>query len=124
MTYEEIEKALTQCGDLSDFDCKGCPLEGEPLCLSIILENALDYINRLKAEKEDMHDNIVGYKAYIDNHEEIWKRNAEIDKAIVRKDTAKEILQIIYELCKVRKEIQWDDVWYLVKRYGVEMDYE
>ena len=37
-------------------------------------------------------------------------------------ETAKEILQPIYELCKVRNNIQWDDVYFLVHRYGVEIE--
>lgn len=40
------------------------------------------------------------------------------------KQVAKEIFQILYELCKVRKQIEWDDIWFLVKRYGVEVDDE
>lgn len=40
------------------------------------------------------------------------------------KQSAKEIFQILYELCKVRKQIEWDDIWFLVKRYGVEVDDE
>ena len=105
MTDEEIEKTLTQCGDLSDFNCKGCPLEVNPLCFSVTRENALDYINRLKAEKEQ-----------------------------VRKDAAKEILQEVYKLCGnlvadnspdsidfmdfARAELLTD----LCQKYGVEVD--
>ena len=40
----------------------------------------------------------------------------------VRKETAKEILQQIYNLCKVRDSIQFDDIYYLVNRYGVEIE--
>lgn len=35
------------------------------------------------------------------------------------KNIAKDILQSLYELCKVRGQIQWDDIWFLVIRYGV-----
>ena len=38
------------------------------------------------------------------------------------KETAKEILQQIYNLCKVRNSIQFDDIYYLVNRYGVEVE--
>lgn len=48
----------------------------------------------------------------------------EKEKEQIRKGTAKDILQPLYNLCKVRKEIQWDDIWFLVKRYGVEVDDE
>lgn len=40
----------------------------------------------------------------------------------VEKKTAKDILQCIYDLCKIRKEIEWDDVYFLLKRYSIEVD--
>lgn len=40
----------------------------------------------------------------------------------VRKETAIGILQGIYELCKEKKQIEFDDVFYWVMKYGVEVD--
>lgn len=40
----------------------------------------------------------------------------------VRKETAKEILQDLYELCKERQEISWDDIYYFVLKYGVDVE--
>lgn len=40
----------------------------------------------------------------------------------VQKETAKDILQPLYELCREHGQIQWDDIWFLVKRYGVEIE--
>lgn len=40
----------------------------------------------------------------------------------VRKETAKEILQGIYALCKERGQIQFDDVFYWAMKYGVGVD--
>ena len=40
----------------------------------------------------------------------------------VRKETAKEILQQIHNLCKERDSIQFDDIYYLVNKYGVEVE--
>ena len=38
------------------------------------------------------------------------------------KEVAKEILQPIYELCKVCKEITFDDLNFLVMKYGLELE--
>lgn len=119
MTDEEIEKALTQCGDLSDFDCKGCPLEGEDLCYSIIRENALDYINRLKIRVQEL--GACGVR--------ILEREADY----IRKDTAKEILGTI-KGCQTmsipqrkqynRYELDQKDFENIADKYGVEVDDE
>ena len=39
-----------------------------------------------------------------------------------RKETAREILLPIYELCKVRGTITFDDLYFLYKREGVEVE--
>lgn len=39
-----------------------------------------------------------------------------------KKETAKDILSILYELCVERKEITWDDIYFLTKIYGVEVE--
>lgn len=99
MTDEEIEKALTQCGDLSEFDCTECPLEGNALCFSIIRENALNYINRLKAKNKELQDKnrrVLDWKRRQEkfNNEMIDRFDEELkkQKEQVRKDTAKEII--------------------------------
>lgn len=106
MTDEEIEKALKDLTsiDLSDeSNYDSCGRIIPPRGMSVIYE-ALDYINRLKAENEDLYFQNKNLQTYIDNHEEIWKRNAEIDKVQVRKDTAKDILQMLYEISKTDKD--------------------
>ena len=55
------------------------------------LQNQVD---ELKAEKEDLYFQNQNLQTYIDNHENIWKRNTE--QAV--KDTAKEILTEIDDL--------------------------
>lgn len=138
MTDEEIEKALKDLtsidlSDESNYDscCRIIPPRG----MSVIYE-ALDYINRLKAENEDLYFQNQNLQTYIDNHEEIWKRNAEIDKAIVCKHTAKEILQKVFNKCddlvadKSPDSIDFVDfvrdtiVSELAKQYGIEVDDE
>lgn len=125
MTDEEIEKALTQCGDLSNFDCKGCPLEGEALCYSIIRENALDYINRLKEQIYQTEQKLAecenGYQATLD----LERRMRADDKEQARKDTAKEILQLWYDECMARlRPEEAKQVAQIAKDYGVGVDDE
>lgn len=54
MTDKEIEKALEVCG-LSDLDCKDCPyFNNIATCLRLKDRDAYEYIQRLKAEKEQI----------------------------------------------------------------------
>lgn len=55
MTDNEIIKAMDICGHLEA--CAECPLgdmEGVDKCMHTLLQNALDLINRLKEENEDL----------------------------------------------------------------------
>ncbi len=137
MTDEEIEKALTQCGDLSEFDCTGCPLEGNALCFSIIRENALNYINRLKAKNKELQDKnrrVLDWKRRQEkfNNEMIDRFDEELKKLKeqIRKDTAKEILQELFGAREFEPLYDRDTSGYvrlkeikeLSKKYGVEVD--
>ena len=99
MTDKEIEKALEICGKLGD--CVSCPCDGYN-CIQKDL-GALDYINRLKAEKEQ-----------------------------IRKNTAKEILRELFDDAKeMAKDKNYDfAIAYIrmktilrfkAKEYGVEV---
>lgn len=118
MTDEEIEFALKQY-----------VIGGGRNVVNMDWAAALDYINRLKAENEDMYGELMNLRAYIDNHEEIWKHNAEIDKAIVRKDTAKEIWQSLYNECCRNPDLynitlNRNDIIIQARCHGVEVDDE
>ncbi len=91
--------------------------------------DGIDEISRLKAENEDMHGEIMSLRAYIDNHEEIWKSNAhienerfvknmqnvlEIEKEQIYKDTAKKILD------EVSKHVGGGWLVELYEKYGLE----
>lgn len=104
MTDKEIEKALEVCGRVDAPtavypDCSDCPYKNDRNCAVDKNSDTLAYITRLKAENEDLYAKMTNLQTYIDNHEEIWKHNAEIEKAKARKDTAKEILQAIDQKC-------------------------
>lgn len=151
MTDEGIKKALKCCiGEA--VSCGDCAYADFGSCQTQLAIDTLDYITRLeassesaikctieqhveihrlrdelrqaRAENEDMHGKLMSLQAYIDNHEEIWKQNAEIDKAIVRKDTAKEILLELKAKCPSMFEglLSWIDT--KLKYYGVEVDDE
>ena len=134
MTDEEIEKALAICtnerGEFRERPCELCPYEKysrNQQCGRRLKMNALDYINRLKAENEDLYFQNQNLQTYIDNHEEIWKRNAEIDKAIVCKHTAKEILQELFGArefeplydCDTSGYVRLKEIKELSKKYGI-----
>ena len=82
MTDNEIIKALECCkNSLSEKDaCGDCPLyeEEEVTCITILSKNALDLINRQKAEidilirkKESLRDEIAEQQAEIERLKEI-----------------------------------------------------
>ena len=92
MTDKEIEKALKHCEDTGDYElCKTCPYANSPLCT--LHDDALNYIKRLKAEKEQ-----------------------------AKKDTAKEILQYLYERIGNTALSDSELVKNLALQYGVEVD--
>lgn len=88
MTEKEIEKALEICGKSGD--CLNCPYDVDN-CMQKELD-ALAYINRLKAEKEQG-----------------------------RKETAKEILGDLVDLV-IKRNLTIDDIASMAKVYGIEVD--
>lgn len=88
-------------------------------------EKFLEDSGNIILTKEDMQkyakDCLIGEVAGLDIlNGEIARGERKAKEA--RKETAKEILQQIYNLCKVRGSIQFDDIYYLVNRYGVEVE--
>ncbi len=64
MTDEQIIKALENCGGAGE--CQKCPLndlgEGISLCIPHLTQNALDLINRQKAEIEELKEENKKYR--------------------------------------------------------------
>lgn len=106
MTDQEIEKALGQCGNLVDFECEGCPLQGESVCYSILWENAFAYINRLKAENERIFDT--------------FRAVTEKEKAQIRKETAKEVFGWLCGNAQCAEH--YDLIKFGAEYFGVEVD--
>ena len=52
MTDNEIIKASACCSSKGKMDCKNCPLKNSVSCVTEMIDNALDLINRQKAEIE------------------------------------------------------------------------
>lgn len=62
LTDNEIKKALECCKD-EEVDCDKCPYNAKNKCVGVLLQNALDYINRLEVENERL-------QKYYDNMED------------------------------------------------------
>lgn len=127
MTDEQIIKALECCISDNEKDCKlNCPYKGNMnMCVNDLPKNALDLINRQKAENEKMRQNweqdqqdkiktIYKQKAEVENlnielqamrgaansyKAEIEKKNTEIDILIRKKETLQD------EICELQTEI-------------------
>ena len=75
MTDNEIIKALECC---SDSNCHECPIEG---CTDDIFRNALDLINRQKAEIERLKVDLVKCSIRLDN---LYKTADEIKSEAIK----------------------------------------
>ena len=65
MTDDEIIKALECCRDNSR--CYTCPRLGMNCCMNLLMRNALDLINRLKAENEMLKVDLAKCSISLDN---------------------------------------------------------
>ena len=113
VTDEQIEKALYACGVSRKGD--GCPYFENCKKASNLTRDALNYINRLKRDKERIKKN---WNIAVSVQRAIWK--AKVKRA--GKDTAKEILQDWYDDTRVRLGEDGKYIIYYAKKYGVEID--
>lgn len=82
-------------------------------------ENMSDEIFSLEQQKEDLYFQNKNLQTYIDNHEPIWKRNAEQ----YVKDTAKEIFEKIFFYRNRKDTTNFDNMLLnMAKEYGVEVE--
>ena len=88
MTDNEIIKALECC---SDSNCHECPIEG---CTDDIFRNALDLINRQKAEIERLTVDLLKCSIRLDN---LYKTADEI-----KSEAIKEFAE------RLKEKLQWD----------------
>ena len=62
LTDSEIVKAWEICGKStngcshSKYTCEDCYLNGQPMCSSVLLQDTIDYFNRLQADNEKLLD--------------------------------------------------------------------
>ena len=76
---------------------------------------------KLKAGKINEQGNVYVLERRIDD----LKRNFQLlhqELKQSRKETEKEILQTVYNICKERKTIQWDDLYFLVLKCDIEVE--
>ena len=96
MTDEQIIKALECC---SDSNCHECPIEG---CTDDIFGNALDLINRQKAENESLKVDLAKCSIKLDN---LYKTADEIKSKAIKEFVKR--LKSEYEDEKQGRYINW-----------------
>ena len=80
-TDEEVIKALECC--TTSADCEECPYYAHPVCNVARSKDALDLINRQRAEIEGLKGVIAAYEdAARETHEEHVKQQAIIDEIL------------------------------------------
>ena len=111
-TDEQIIKALECCIAQENFEeisCEICPYERVCDCKEIVLQNALDLINRQKAEIENL-------KQIIDEEDReilklqkrivFWREDLNYQPEKIKSEAIKEFAE------KVKEEIRFDDCEY------------
>ena len=86
-TNEEIIKALELCSNVIH-DCQGCPFVPDHKCHYVLKTNALDLINRQKAEYENLDTKLKAMRGAANSYKAENERLNEIIK-----NCHKEILQ-------------------------------
>lgn len=77
MTDKETIKALEYCTNESDGECKECEYDKYyPRCVPKLLEDALDIINRQKAEIERLNNNISAMAVTLRNSAKATRNEA------------------------------------------------
>ena len=98
MTDNELKvvKALECCSVDNDIDCYECPLQNSWDCHKELKKNALDLINRQKAENDDLYYKLLGVMHSVDK----WLEGKELEQDEVnRAATMREkTLQIVEKL--------------------------
>jgi hypothetical protein len=84
LTDSEIVKALECC--FLNRNCKGCSVSGKPKCLKTACLGAIDLINRLQAENNELQLKIKNYNA---ENEKLKAESERLknDLAISKKET-------------------------------------
>lgn len=97
MTDEQIIKAV-ECCDCSKW-CEDCPLKDNDYCKDILSHQAVDLINRQKAEIEELKSQmefLTGYNDILINADKALTGAIEICKSEAIKEFAERLKEIIY----------------------------
>ena len=70
LTDNEIMKAL-ECCDIENKDCVECPLQNKWSCDKVLSKNALDLINRLKTENNELKNRSLMWAQKYDNRRKV-----------------------------------------------------
>ena len=116
LTDSEIVKAWEICGKStngcshSKYTCEDCYLNGQPMCSSLLLQDTIDYFNRLQAENERLEKEVFTYKIR-------WAK-AEVRETKAKAEAYKEFAEnSIERVEKVKLKYQR-----LCKEQGEEME--
>ncbi len=135
MTYEEIEQALERCALMTRDGCNGCPMELKKdefySCTIEVSEQALDYIKRLKEKnkaKDEFNEALLkqlGEYFMAKDFMKVAKTSEKIEriKEYTRKETAKELLQILFDEA-MRYGKSTDGIQWMAQKYGVKLEVE
>ena len=115
MNDEQIVKALECCINPDSGTCSGCPLEENnhlKLCIDIMTQNALDLINRQKAEMEKALATIDGLEAEI---ERLKRQNGRLEYAFVA--------ECELSACSRKKEIRDEAIKEFAKEFVADLSH-
>lgn len=119
MTDEQIEQALECCigKDNNAVECLGCakcPLFETKDCKTILIMEMRNQTNRLKAE------NAILKKNADEAFQQGLNENRKLIEPEIRKETAKEILQILFDEAMQYGKTT-DGIKHMAQKYGVEV---
>ena len=93
MTDDEIIKALECCGNIVDSTCKECAYHEtyNASCVVRLMRNALDLINRQKAEILELQKRIIN-----------WRTDMDYRPDEIKSEAIKEFAE------RLKEKLQWD----------------
>ena len=121
ITDSEIVKALDICSKStngcshSNYTCEDCYLNGQPMCSSVLLQDTIDFFNRLQAENESITEKFkCRQTVYAEFSKIIQDKNAEIIRlSSILKKKGRELTrkrkrcdELVEEKIRLQKEIK------------------
>ena len=122
MNDNDIIKALECCANTNWIDeCEGCPLYDTEKCINTVMQNALDLINRQKAEIERLTGELaISQTGYVSMEGHAWQLREQLKsaKSEAIKEFAERVDKILCLQIGPSKRLFWkikEDIDNLVK---------